>query len=222
MVSFLALCPKVDGLCLIIISSLQNTEINISAISMFCIGIFVPFGIISQSANCSPNLVCDYLAVSDVFVDICFCQSGFERLIWGDFPKYFECIYDYSFEVIAHVRHIDLHHALFLSCFCEESYIFFCLLEAGDELGYSGKGVTNYLRRAVNLVSYVDEIPGRGLVDTQLLASIGVISASGCDFSRNFFFMLMFLQCSLTYFSNVGRIVSCLCLYSYSVKLLLV
>jgi hypothetical protein len=40
--SFLALCPRVDGLCPVIISCLENAEIIINAISTFCIGICLP------------------------------------------------------------------------------------------------------------------------------------------------------------------------------------
>jgi hypothetical protein len=93
--------------------------------------------------------------------------------------------------VAAHVGDIDLHHILFFSYFGKESNIFFCLLEAGEELGYPGRGVTDRGRRALNLFSCIDEILGRGFVDNQLLAGIGVVSASGCHFSR-IFFMLMF------------------------------
>jgi hypothetical protein len=45
--SFLALCPRVDGLFPVIISCLEKAEIIINAISTFCIGIFFAFGIVS-------------------------------------------------------------------------------------------------------------------------------------------------------------------------------
>jgi hypothetical protein len=85
--SFLALWPRVDSLFPGIISWLEKTEIIITAISTFYIGIVFALVIVSQSSNCSQNLVAEYLAVSDDFVETFFCQSGFERLILGDFPK---------------------------------------------------------------------------------------------------------------------------------------
>jgi hypothetical protein len=61
--SFLSLCPRVDGLCLVIISYLEKAEIIINTIRKFWTWIFVAFGIVARSANCSPKLVAKYLAV---------------------------------------------------------------------------------------------------------------------------------------------------------------
>jgi hypothetical protein len=66
--SFLALCPRVDDLLPVIISCLEKAEIIINAISSFYMGILIAFGILVQSTNCIPNLVAEYLVVSDNFV----------------------------------------------------------------------------------------------------------------------------------------------------------
>jgi hypothetical protein len=77
-VSFLALYPRVGGMFPLIISYSQKAEIIINAIGTFWMGMIFPFSIIGQSANCSPNLVAEYLAVSDDFVEKFFCQSRFQ------------------------------------------------------------------------------------------------------------------------------------------------
>jgi hypothetical protein len=84
--SFLALCPRVDGLIPVIISYLEKTEIIINVVRTFCMGIVFDFGIVSQPASGSPNLVAEYLGISYDFVETFFCQSGFERLMLGDLP----------------------------------------------------------------------------------------------------------------------------------------
>jgi hypothetical protein len=75
--SFLALFPRVDGIFPVIISCFEKAEIIINMMCTFCMGIFFVFGICSESANCSPNLIAEYLAVSDDFVETFFCHSGF-------------------------------------------------------------------------------------------------------------------------------------------------
>jgi hypothetical protein len=85
--SVLALCPRVEAHFPVIIFCLEKAEMIINVIRTFCIGIFFTFGIVSQCTDCSPNLVAEYLAVSDDLVETFVCQSGFERLILGNLPK---------------------------------------------------------------------------------------------------------------------------------------
>jgi hypothetical protein len=63
------------------------------------------------------------------------------------------------------------------------------LLEVGEELGYPAQEVTYRSLMGVNLSSCIDKIPGREFVGDQLLASIGVVSDSGCHFSRLLFYV---------------------------------
>jgi hypothetical protein len=86
-VVFAGLVPKSDCRFAVIVACLENTEIIINAINTVYISIFFAVGIVSQPTNCSPNLVAESLAFSDHNIDMFFCQSGFERLILGDFPK---------------------------------------------------------------------------------------------------------------------------------------
>jgi hypothetical protein len=81
--SFLTMCPRVDGLFPVIISCLKKAEMIINAISMFCMGILYAFGIVSQSANSSPNLVAEYLPVLDDLIEMFFCQSGIRMIDFG-------------------------------------------------------------------------------------------------------------------------------------------
>jgi hypothetical protein len=67
--SFLALCRRVHSGFPVIRSCLEKMKIIINAMSTFCMGIFFGFGIVSQSASCSPNLVAEYLAVWNDFVE---------------------------------------------------------------------------------------------------------------------------------------------------------
>jgi hypothetical protein len=83
--AFQALCPRVDGLFAVMIFCLEKTDIIINTISTFCMSILFAFRIIAQSANCSPNLVAEYLAVADNFIDTLFCQNRFKGLILDDF-----------------------------------------------------------------------------------------------------------------------------------------
>jgi hypothetical protein len=81
------LCPRLDGLFPLIIYCLEKADIIINEISPVCQEIFFAFRICSQSANCSPKLIAEYLAVSDDFFQMFICQCAFERLILYDFSK---------------------------------------------------------------------------------------------------------------------------------------